>query len=352
MNYVQRASKSLRIGTALVLAMFVVAVAATAIPAQAQTLTVLYEATGDPGIAIPQGLAIALGRNGQLYTTDLSTGAFQGVFSFTTAGAVTLVNNVGGGPYAGVTLGTDGNFYGATVIGGANGVGTVYKVTPKGVLTVLHSFTGNADGDFPVGPPIEATDGTFYGTTSSIGVPNSTAYSVTSKGVFKTIHTFTGSDGQNVDAPLVQGTDGDFYGVAVAGGANNMGVVFKMTSSGAVTVLHSFTGTDGCSPSTGLIQASDGNFYGTAPCGGDGGSAGVIFKITSGGDYSVLYNSPSGDTSPPNSSLVQGTDGKLYGVTASGSSGAYGTIYNITTTGTFTLVHTFVDTDGDNPSTP
>ena len=351
-----------RVIAAVVAVTFVLSLAWAAVPAQAQTLTVIYNAEGDPGIATPLGEAIAVGRDGKLYTTDLSSGVFLGVFSFTTAGVVTLVNNVGGYPAGGVTLGTDGNFYGVNQNGGifvncgASNGGQVYKLTPAGVETVLHNFTGNGDGCNPYTAPIQAANGTYYGTTPMNGgfasSQNSTVYTVTSAGVFATLHTFTGADGQNVYASLVQGTDGNFYGVAQTGGTSNEGVIFKMTSAGTVTVLHNFTGVDGCGAYTPLIQASDGNFYGTTPCGTGGGSAGVIFKITPGGVYTVLHYTPSGDTSSPGSSLVQGTDGKLYGVTASGSSGVYGTIYSITTSGAFTVLHTFVNTDGNDPSSP
>ncbi len=318
-----------RMIAAVVAVMVVLTLAWAVVPVQAQTLTVIYNAEGDPGIATPLGEAIAVGRDGKLYTTDLSSGVFLGVFSFTTAGVVTLVNNVGGYPAGGVTLGTDGNFYGVNQNGGifvncgASNGGQVYKLTPAGVETVLHNFTGNGDGCNPYSAPIQAANGTYYGTTPMNGgfasSQNSTLYTVTSAGVFATLHTFTGADGQNVYAPLVQGTDGNFYGVAQTGGTSNEGVIFKMTSAGTVTVLHNFTGVDGCGAYTPLIQASDGNFYGTTPCGTGGGSAGVIFKITPGGVYTVLHYTPSGDTSSPGSSLVQGTDGKLYGVTASGS---------------------------------
>jgi uncharacterized repeat protein (TIGR03803 family) len=361
MKYARQQNKPFRMFAAFMAAIVILGLAGVAVPAQAQTYSVIYEATGDPGIANPEGEAIALGRDGKLYTTDLSSGVFQGVFSFTTGGAVTLVNNVGGYPAGGVTLGTDGNFYGVNQNGGifvncgiSNG-GQLYQLTPAGTQTVFHNFTGNGDGCNPYSAPIQAANGVYYGTTPSDNAfvaQNSTIYTLTSAGAFATLHTFTGPDGQNVYAPLVQGSDGNFYGVAAAGGTNGMGVIFKMAPSGTVTVLHNFTGIDGCSAYTALIQASDGNFYGTAPCGTGGGSAGVVFKITRGGVYTVLYYTPSGDTSVPVSSLVQAADGKLYGVTSAGSNGTFGTIYSITTTGTFAVVHTFANTDGNNPSSP
>jgi len=122
-----------------------------------------------------------------------------------------------------------------------------------------------------------------------------------------------------------------------------------------VTLLHNFAGTDGSTPYYPLIQASDGNFYGVAYSGGTS-NAGVIFKITSNGTYTVLYNlNGTTDGTGPAYSLVQATDGKLYGVTAYAPNGYHitGTIFSITTSGTFTTLYTFTNgTDGGYPLTP
>jgi uncharacterized repeat protein (TIGR03803 family) len=147
--------------------------------------------------------------------------------------------------------GTDGNFYGTTQLGGLalcptnsnpNGsCGTVYKITPTGEETVLHSFTGApADGDLP-NVLIQGSDGDFYGTTGSGGANNrGTVFS-----------------------------DGNFYGTASGGGANQGGTAFQVTPAGVFTVLYSFpntsdnSGLPGAEPETNLVQGSDGNFYGT-----------------------------------------------------------------------------------------
>jgi uncharacterized repeat protein (TIGR03803 family) len=348
--------KSSRMLAAFVAAMVVLTLAGAAIPAQAQTPTVIhtFEASGTP--QNPYSWAIAQGRDGNLYsTTCATTGGTSVVFNTTTSGTLTVVHTTSPSCSYGVTLGTDGNFYGVTSSGGTDNVGEVYKVTPAGVVTVLHSFTAGADGSVPIAPPIEGTNGIFYGTTTSITVPNSTAYSVTSAGVFKTLHTFTGTDGQNVYGELVQGTDGNFYGATAAGGTSNDGVIFKMTPTGTVTVLHNFAGTNGAVAYWGLIQGTDGNFYGTTNQGGASG-AGVVFKITSSGTYTVLHNfTGSAGGNLPRSSLVQATNGTLYGVT-SYLSGPFnfGTIYSITTSGVFTTLYSFPNqsTNGGQPSSP
>jgi uncharacterized repeat protein (TIGR03803 family) len=342
-------------------------------PAQAQTPTTIYSFPVSPGPKNPNIEAIAQGRDGNLYLTaaggdggalDCTVTYCGEAFKITTAGAVTDVfdfsnnncgvDNCGNGAYGGLTLGVDGNFYGAFFYGGTTGNnGEVFKLTPTGALTALHNFTGAGDGARPYGSPIQAASGIFYGTTTSATVADSTAYSVTSAGVFTTLHTFTGADGQNVYAPLVQGTDGNFYGDTVSGGASNNGVVFRMTPAGAVTVLHNFSGTDGSNAYYPLIQANDGNFYGTTYSGGTFG-AGVIFKITSGGVYTVLHNiNGTTDGTGPAYALVQATNGKLYGITSDVEIGLNGTIFSITTTGAFTTLYSFTGgADGGDPLSP
>ena len=223
---------------------------------------------------------------------------------------------------------------------------------------MLYTFTAGTDGYYPsTAAPIEGTDGKFYGTaSSSSGIAGlSTAYSITSGGVFTLLHTFTAAEGQYVYAGLVQGTDGNFYGVAWAGGANSQGTIFKMTKAGAVTVLHNFINTDGYQPAYPLIQASDGNFYGVAS---QFGFYGCIFKITPNGTYTVLHSfAATGlEGENPSSSLVQATDGKLYGVTNLGGTDGGGTIYSITTTGTFSVLYNFdyntSITNGYSPASP
>jgi uncharacterized repeat protein (TIGR03803 family) len=340
----------------VVVAAMVFSLAGLAVPAQAQTPTVVYTFTASGTPQNPYAWAIAQGREGDLYSTTCATdGGTSVVFNVTPTGTLSTVDNTTPACSYGVTLGTDGNFYGAASSGGTDNVGEVYKVTSGGVATVLHSFTAGSDGSVPIAPPIEGTNGVFYGTTTSIGVSNSTAYSVTSAGVFTTLHTFTGTDGQNVYATLVQGTDGNFYGTSAAGGTSNDGVIFKMTPTGTVSVLHNFAGTDGSAAYWGLIQAADGNFYGTTTTGGTDG-AGVIYKITSSGTYTVLFNfSGSATGNLPRSSLVQATNGTFYGVTSYlAGPFNFGTIYSFTTGGVFTTLYSFPNqsTNGDQPSSP
>jgi uncharacterized repeat protein (TIGR03803 family) len=235
-------------------------------------------------------------------------------------------------------------FYGASY-GPANG--TVFKLSPRGSLTTLHTFTG-ADGATPLAPPIQGTDGNFYGTTSAGGSSKAcsggcgTVYRITPSGTFTTLRSFDSSNGATSWAPLVQGTDGNFYGTTYAGGRHNFGVVFKITTEGALTVLFSFDGVHGENPVDGLVQGSDGNFYGTTWTGGTPGP-GVVFRITPNGTLTVLHNfSGNGDGANPFGPLIQTSGGKLYGTTesATGRQGC-GTLFRISLTGVLHTLYTF-----------
>src|SRR5262249_5850821 len=154
----------------------------------------------------------------------------------------------------GLTLGTDGNFYGTTAQGGAHGSGTIFNITPTGTLTVLYSFTSGTDGSNPSAPPIQGTDGSWYGTTSLSGANGvGTVYKFSSPGTFTTLYAFDSTHGSEPSAPLIQGSDGNFYGTTVFGGTSGGGVVFKVTPAGVLTVLFNFDTTHGRLPRSPLI---------------------------------------------------------------------------------------------------
>jgi len=138
------------------------------------------------------------------------------------------------------------------------------------------------------------------------------------------------SDGENPQAELVQGTEGNFYGTTNGGGASNVGGVFKITSGGTLTVLHSFGGiADGANPQAGLVQGTDGNFYGTTNTGG-ASNVGEVFKITSGGTLTVLHSFGGlSDGENPQAGLVQGTDQKFYGTTNAGGASNVGVVLSL-----------------------
>ena len=216
--------------------------------------------------------------------------------------------------------GRDGNFYGTTPYGGGFGnfAGTVFKITPSGALTTLHSFTGT-DGFYPKAGLVQGSGGNFYGTTSLGGACGiGTVFKITPGGTLTTLHCCS-----HPTAELVQGTDRNFYfyGTMIDGGANGFGTVYRINLSGKLTWLHSFDSTDGAIPYAGLVQATDENFYGTTSGGGANGQ-GTIFKITPAGTLPTLYNFCSQtnctDGANPYAGLVQSTNGSFYGMTSLG----------------------------------
>jgi len=225
---------------------------------------------------------------------SLSARTFNSLYSFD--------GTDGARPSAALIQATDGNFYGTAEEGGANGYGTVFKITSRGKLTTLYSFCSQndcTDGNYPYAGLIQATDGNFYGTTVFGGTnfckPGDcgTVFQITPSGKLTTLHSFDWTDGAWPYAGLVQATDGNFYGTAEGGGANGGGTIFKITPRGKLTTLYSFCSQSGCTdggyPYAGVIQATDGNLYGTTSAGGVY-NYGTVFKITTKGKLMTLYS--------------------------------------------------------------
>jgi len=301
--------------------------------------------------ATPEGLILA--SDGNFYGTTFEGGASGAcafacgtVFKFTSSGTLTTLYSFcaqancadGAAPQAPLIQATNGNFYGTTSAGGANGFGTVFEITAEGKLTTLYSFCSQAncaDGAGPLAGLVQGTNGNFYG-TNYFGTPNDagTAFEITAEGKLTTLYTFCSqnppvlcSDGSQPLAALIQARDGNFYGTTYTGGSTpGGGTVFKLTPTGQHTIIHSFCArpacADGSLPVAGLIQASDGNFYGTTLAGGNASGAGTVFEITPGGTVTTLHSfcllASCPDGSSPRTSLVQGTNGKLYGTTTQG----------------------------------
>ena len=259
---------------------------------------------------------------------------------------------------------SNGNFYGTTPQGGAFGGGTVYQLTPQGTETVLYSFCsvgGGActDGASPLASLVVGTDGNLYGTTSVGGANNDgTVFEITTSGALTTLHSFSGADGSNPQGALVQGSDGNLYGTTYSGGANNDGTVFKISCGGSLTTLHSFNGTDGLNPLGDLLKAKDGNFNGVT-FSDSANNGGTVFEITPAGVLTTLYNfcSATGCTDGQNPlvPLVQNSEGDIYGTTANGGANGYGTLFVIEESGLreTTTVYNFCSqancADGANP---
>jgi uncharacterized repeat protein (TIGR03803 family) len=252
-------------------------------------------------------------------------------------------------PATGLVQATNGNLYGTTTYGhGHNAAGTVFKITLAGVLTTLHTFD-LTDGAYPEGALIQANDGNLYGTTYEGGSNRAcglsfgcgTVFRITPGGVLTTLYSFCAqtncADGAGPQAALVQATDGNFYGTTFYGGANDTcdlgcGTILRITPAGVLTTLYSFCAQtnclDGSAPEAGLVQATDGNFYGTTVSGGNM-DAGTIFQITPDGALTTLYSFCSqpycADGWGPVGGMIQATDGNFYGTTASNG----GTVFSL-----------------------
>jgi uncharacterized repeat protein (TIGR03803 family) len=327
---------------------------AAAAPIAAQSYEVLHpfiSAQQNPG-----GLVQA--SDGNFYGTTAQGGAngLGSVFRITSAGTLTTLYSFEGSdgrsPQGTLVQGSDGNLYGTTTYGGAGGYGTVFTITTAGALTTLYSFAGSSDGTYPYAGVVQGTDGNFYGTTNQGGTSGSgTVFTITTAGALTTLYSFAGSDGAYPQGGLVQGTDGNFYGTTNQGGTSDFGTVFTITPAGALTTLYSFAGSDGAYPYAGLVQGTDGNFYGTTYQGGTSDS-GAVFTITTAGVLTTLYSfANSSDGSYPYAGLIQGTDGNFYGTTSSGGTNGVGTVFRITTAGALTTLHSFAySSDGGSPN--
>jgi uncharacterized repeat protein (TIGR03803 family) len=270
----------------------------------------------------------------------------------------TFTNGVDGGtPAGGLIQAGNGLCYGTTLNGGTNspGYGTIFKVTTNGGFTPLYTLTGTANGGSPYAGLALATNGILYGDAYTGGSnAYGSVFKITTNGAFTELYGFhqlrgvayTNIDGANPIAALVQGTNGNYYGTAPAGGTNGFGVIFEITTNGSFTRLHYFTNNpDGANPGA-LFQSSNGLIYGATTNGGANGY-GLIFKMTAAGTLIPLYSFTNGvDGASPGPALVQGTNGILYGTASGGGTNSSGVIFQITTNGVFTPLYSFALTGG------
>jgi len=308
------------------------------------TLWNFCEQSGCPDGDKPEaGLTLVIG--GDLYGTTIGGGAHNSgtVFKITPAGKLTTIYSFcslpgcadGANPSIGTSLiqGTDGNLYGAT---GTTTI-TFFRLTPAGKLTTLYSWPSFV-AQYPTGV-VQANNGNFYITVSGgVGQPGFIA-EITPGGKEITLYTFCSLtnclDGSNPGGPLLQGANGDLYGTTAGGGEYGNGTFFELTVGGTLTSLHSFdygtAGNLGSAENSGVILGADGNFYGVAQAGGEDCTTGcgTLFQMTPAGVLTTLYEFTGGNTSWGPWGLAQDTSGAFYGTTANGGPQSVGTVYTV-----------------------
>jgi len=294
--------------------------------------------------------------NGDFFGFTSGTSDNGTIFRLSPAGVINnlydfCANNIctdGQSPRTNMIQARNGYIYGTTNAGGtSHNAGTIFRMTTTGALTTVYDFcqlTNCQDGGGPLafgGGLIQATDGNLYGVTRNGGKGFGTIYQLSLSGTLKTIYKFCKQGaGANpcLDGAqplgLVEGLDGNFYGVASGGGANGGGVFFKVTRYGGLTVLYNFCSQSGCADGEGpisLILGSDGNFYGTTsnPT-SDGAVPNTIFQITPAGAYTLLYSTDF-RTESGLLSVMQSTDGNFYATNDVGGANGLGSFFKIST---------------------
>jgi uncharacterized repeat protein (TIGR03803 family) len=312
------------------------------------TESVLYNFDLPPDPMLPI-FGLVRDRAGNLYGTTSAGGKYGAgnadgaVFRLSAAGAEKTLHSFGNGkdgliPNGGLIEDQKGNLYGVSAGGGKSGTGTIFKIAPSGIETILYNFP--ATGGSPSGTLARDSQGNLYGTTVQGGVNGfGTVYELTAAGKFTALYSFCVAvhctDGSQPLAGVVRDSSGNLYGTTVNGGSNNQGTVFEVTKEGKETVLHSFglAGGDGYLPMSGLVRDSAGNLYGTTFVGGAHGT-GIIFKIDSSGNETLLYSFCSqlncaDGSSPSLGNLILDDAGNLYGA-AQGGANQTGVVFKLT----------------------
>jgi len=348
----------------------------------AQAFRVLHIFSGPDG-ANPEARMVQ-GADGNLYGTAAFGGLPSGcpdlfgcgvIFKIDAAGNYTVLHRMKpaeGGQLRGLVQAPDGFLYGIasrygsgppTGCGFTNSCGTLFRIDGAGNFTVLHSF-GTTDAPNPTGGLLIGSDGLLYGTTVT------SIYRADTSGNVTTLHTFASvQEGHNLNGPLVEDDQGNFYGTAREGGLDGCiltgdpdqtcGTVYKLDPSGDVTVLHKFGGTElEFKPAGELVRGADGFLYGITAWGAFTSLGGAAFKIDEVGNYQTLHVFNTAGYGPEGmhteAGLLAGSSGALYGTnTVDGlpifSGDVKGALFRMSTNGAVKVLHTFTGADGATP---
>jgi uncharacterized repeat protein (TIGR03803 family) len=296
-------------------------------------------AEGDTPVEVMQA------RDGRFYGVTYFGGpAGAGtVYRWAPGGSVETLHTFNLGPMVpldGVIQAADGNLYG-TATGSAYSGSTVFKVGTGREISILHDF-GVGENLTPSGL-LQASDGFLYGTTFTGGAQNlGTAFRVSTTGGYSLLHSFMGGAERHPEHAVIQGSDGFLYGTAVGTGA---GVVFRMDALGNVTIVYALEGTAAYQISGPLVEGADGSLYGMTNQGGPS-NFGTLFKVTTSGDFTILHLFAGDDGRGPIGGLTKAADGRLYGVTGQGGAGGSGTLFRMEAGGGVTTLHSFSPTEG------
>jgi uncharacterized repeat protein (TIGR03803 family) len=276
------------------------------------------------------------------------------------------------GPSGPLIQAADGNFYG-TSSGGGDFVywGTVFRLTPQGEFSLLHSFSGD-DGNGPLGGVVQASNGDFYGVTFAYpaggGWGPGSIYRVSPSDDFSTLHVFTGfsgaamPDGGTPNGPLIQASNGDLYGTTRTGGFKDQGTVFRISPDGVYKMIDTFDSNapaptfNGAYPTGPLTQGRDGFLYGTTEMGGRSPNCappgcGTVFRIDLEGRLLAWASLSEHEGAAPSGALLEAADGRMYGTTRKGGWGCShngcGTIFSFDPAGgSIRLEYKFAGPDG------
>jgi len=333
--------------------------AVVALPAQAQTYTIIHSFTGAPNDATEPNGDLVQDAAGNLYGTSWRGGTHDlgAVFKLDTSGTVTILHSFSGAdgshPEGGLFLDPTGSLYGTTTAGGSKGLGTVFELDADNVLKTLHSFMGNPDGGQPFSKLV-SVNGDLYGVTQIGGASASTCncgtiFKVSKGGKETVVHRFTLDAEGEAPQGLIRDADGNLYGVTlltlqVFGGS---GTVFKIDTAGVFTVLYAFFNNLGLGihPVGRLIRDTKGNIHGVTQ--DDGlACAGTVYRLDVSGQEEVMHCFLRGDNGDLPLAGLLDAGGTLYGTTHFGGDDL-GVLFRISPTGQYDAVHRFAGAPGD-----